>query len=80
LDIPTVIDRLIQQALMQVLQPQIDLTISEHCYWFRPGRRADDPVKAVRAYAQSGKRVVVDVDLTKYFDRFKHDILIERPS
>ncbi len=78
LGIPTVIDRLIQQALLQVLQPLIDPTFSEHSHGFRPGRRAHDAVKAARAYVQSGKRVVVDVDLAKFFDRVNHDILIER--
>jgi RNA-directed DNA polymerase len=78
LGIPTVIDRLIQQALLQVLQPLIDPTFSEHSHGFRPGRRAHDAVKAARAYVQLGKRVVVDVDLAKFFDRVNHDILIDR--
>ena len=78
LGIPTVVDRLIQQALLQVLQPLIDPTFSEHSHGFRPGRRAHDAVKAARAYVQSGKRVVVDVDLAKFFDRVNHDILIDR--
>jgi len=78
LGIPTVLDRLIQQALLQVLQPLIDPTFSEHSHGFRPGRRAHDAVKAARAYVQSGKRVVVDVDLSKFFDRVNHDILIDR--
>ncbi|MBN8487579.1 MAG: group II intron reverse transcriptase/maturase [Burkholderiales bacterium] len=78
LGIPTVLDRLIQQALLQVLQPLIDPSFSEHSHGFRPGRRAHDAVKAARAYVQSGKRVVVDVDLAKFFDRVNHDILIER--
>ena len=78
LGIPTVLDRLIQQALLQVLQPQIDPTFSEHSHGFRPGRRAHDAVKAARGYVQSGKRVVVDVDLAKFFDRVNHDILIDR--
>ncbi len=69
LGIPTVLDRLIQQALLQVLQPLIDPTFSEHSHGFRPGRRAHDAVKAARAYVQTGKRVVVDVDLAKFFDR-----------
>ena len=68
LGIPTVLDRLIQQALLQVLQPLIDPTFSEHSHGFRPGRRAHDAVKAARAYVQTGKRVVVDVDLAKFFD------------
>lgn len=78
LGIPTVTDRLIQQALLQVLQPMIDPTFSEHSYGFRPGRRAHDAVKAAQSYVQSGRRVVVDVDLEKFFDRVNHDILIER--
>ena len=80
LGIPTVVDRLIQQALLQVLQPLIDPSFSEHSYGFRPRRRAHDAVKAARAYVQSGKRVVVDVDLEKFFDRVNHDILMERLS
>ena len=78
LGIPTVTDRLIQQALLQVLQPLIDPTFSEHSYGFRPGKRAHDAVKAAQAYVQSGRRVVVDVDLEKFFDRVNHDILIDR--
>ncbi|HEY0955059.1 MAG TPA: group II intron reverse transcriptase/maturase [Roseateles sp.] len=78
LGIPTVTDRLIQQALLQVLQPLIDPTFSDHSHGFRPGRRAHDAVKAARAYVQAGKRVVVDVDLAKFFDRVNHDILMDR--
>ena len=78
LGIPTVLDRLIQQALLQVLQPRIDPGFSNHSHGFRPGRRAHDAVKAARAYVQSGKRVVMDVDLEKFFDRVNHDILIDR--
>jgi RNA-directed DNA polymerase len=78
LGIPTVTDRLIQQALLQVLQPILDPTFSEHSCGFRPGRRAQDAVLAAQAYVQSGLRVVVDVDLSKFFDRVNHDILIDR--
>lgn len=78
LGIPTVTDRLIQQALLQVLQPILDPTFSEHSYGFRPGKRAHDAVLAAQAYVQSGLRVVVDVDLSKFFDRVNHDILIDR--
>lgn len=78
LGIPTVTDRLIQQALLQVLQPILDPTFSEHSYGFRPGRRAQDAVLAARAHVQSGRRIVVDVDLSKFFDRVNHDILIDR--
>lgn len=78
LGIPTVTDRLIQQALLQVLQPIIDPTFSEHSYGFRPGRRAHDAVLDAQRYVQDGYRVVVDVDLEKFFDRVNHDILMER--
>lgn len=78
LGIPTVVDRLIQQALLQVLQPLLDPTFSEHSHGFRPGRRAHDAVLAAQAYVQSGRRVVVDVDLEKFFDRVNHDILMDR--
>jgi RNA-directed DNA polymerase len=78
LGIPTVTDRLIQQALLQVLQPILDPTFSEHSHGFRPRRRAHDAVLAAQAYVQSGRRVVVDVDLEKFFDRVNHAILIDR--
>ena len=78
LGIPTVTDRLIQQALLQVLQPMIDPGFSEHSYGFRPGRRAHDAVLAAQSYIQSGRKIVVDVDLEKFFDRVNHDILMDR--
>jgi group II intron reverse transcriptase/maturase len=78
LGIPTVTDRLIQQALLQVLQPLLDPTFSEHSYGFRPGRRAHDAILAAQGYVQSGRKIVVDVDLEKFFDRVNHDILIDR--
>jgi RNA-directed DNA polymerase len=78
LGIPTVTDRLIQQALLQVLQPILDPTFSEHSYGFRPGRSAHDAVLAAQSYVQSGRRIVVDVDLEKFFDRVDHDVLIGR--
>ena len=78
LGIPTVTDRLIQQALLQVLQPLLDPTFSQHSYGFRPGRSAHMAVQTAQAYVQSGRRVVVDVDLEKFFDRVHHDILIDR--
>ena len=80
LGIPTVVDRLIQQALLQVLQPLIDPTFSEHSHGFRPKRRAHDAVLAAQSFVQLGKRIVVDVDLEKFFDRVNHDILIDRLS
>jgi group II intron reverse transcriptase/maturase len=80
LGIPTVTDRLIQQALLQVLQPRIDPTFSEYSYGFRPGRRAHDAVLQAQRYVQDGYRVVVDVDLEKFFDRVNHDVLMHRLS
>ena len=61
-----------------MLQPLLDPTFSEHSYGFRPGRRAHDAVLAAHSYVQSGRRIVVDVDLEKFFDRVNHDILIDR--
>ena len=76
LGIPTVVDRLIQQAILQVLQPRFDPTFSEHSYGFRPGRRAHDAVCAAQRYIQQGRRWVVDVDLEQFFDRVNHDVLM----
>ena len=78
LGIPTVVDRLIQQALLQVLQPLIDPSFSEHSHGFRPGRSAHGAVLKAQQYVQEGNRVVVDVDLEKFFDRVNHDILMDR--
>ncbi len=78
LGIPTVVDRLIQQALLQVLQPGFDAGFSEHSHGFRPGRKAHDAVSEARQYIQAGKRWVVDVDLEKFFDRVNHDMLMGR--
>jgi RNA-directed DNA polymerase len=78
LGIPTALDRFIQQALLQVLQPRIDPTFSRHSYGFRPGRRAHDAVCQAQKYIQEGRRWVVDVDLEKFFDRVNHDVLMGR--
>jgi RNA-directed DNA polymerase len=78
LGIPTVLDRFIQQAVLQVLQPIFDSMFSEHSYGFRPGRRAHDAVCQAQRYVQSGRRWVVDVDLEKFFDRVNHDVLMAR--
>ena len=78
LGIPTVLDRLVQQAILQVLQPIFDPTFSEHSYGFRPGRRAHDAVCQAQRLVQSGRRWVVDVDLEKFFDRVNHDVLMVR--
>jgi group II intron reverse transcriptase/maturase len=76
LGIPTVLDRFIQQALLQVLQPRLDPTFSDHSYGFRPGRRAQDAVRLAQRYTAEGRRWVVDVDLERFFDRVHHDILM----
>lgn len=78
LGIPTVVDRLIQQALLQVIQPIIDPGLSEHSHGFRPGRGAHGAVLKAQQYVQAGYQVVVDVDLEKFFDRVNHDILMDR--
>lgn len=78
LGIPTVLDRVIQQALLQVLQPQIDPSFSEHSYGFRPKRSAHQAVLKAQEYVQSGRVFVVDVDLEKFFDRVNHDVLMSR--
>ncbi len=78
LGIPTVLDRLIQQALHQVLQPLFEPEFSESSYGFRPGRNAQQAVKAARSYVAEGKRWVVDIDLEKFFDRVNHDVLMAR--
>ena len=76
LGIPTVIDRVIQQAVLQRLQPLWDPTFSEHSYGFRPGRSAHQAVAQAQAYVVEGYRFVVDIDLAKFFDRVNHDRLM----
>lgn len=78
LGIPTVQDRFIQQLLMQALTPIFDPQFSDHSYGFRPGRKAQDAVRAAQKYAQEGKDWVVDIDITKFFDHVNHDILMGR--
>jgi RNA-directed DNA polymerase len=74
--VPTVLDRFIQQAVMQMLQVHWDRTFSEASFGFRPGRSAHQAVKRAQAYIASGHDVVVDIDLEKFFDRVNHDILM----
>jgi RNA-directed DNA polymerase len=78
LGIPTVLDRLIQQAMHQVLMPLFDPGFSNASYGFRPGRSAHDAVIAARAHVGEGRRFVVDLDLEKFFDRVNHDVLMAR--
>src|SRR6516164_11720462 len=76
LGIPTVLDRFIQQAVMQVLQGRWDRTFSQHSYGFRPGRSAHQAVAKAQQYIAAGHRWVVDLDLEKFFDRVNHDKLM----
>ena len=78
LGIPTVVDRLIQQALHQVLSSIFDSGFSESSYGFRQGRKAHSAVKQAQKYVAEGKRWVVDMDLEKFFDRVNHDMLMAR--
>jgi RNA-directed DNA polymerase len=78
LGIPTVVDRLIQQALHQVLQPIFEPTFSDGSYGFRPGRNAHQALRQARQYVAQGKRWVVDMDLEKFFDRVNHDLLMSK--
>jgi RNA-directed DNA polymerase len=78
LGIPTVVDRVIQQAIAQMLVPIFDPGFSEHSYGFRPGRSAHDAVKQVRTYIGEGYRCAVDMDLAKFFDMVNHDVLMHR--
>ena len=78
LGIPTVIDRLIQQAMHQVLSPVFDPSFSESSYGFRPNRSAQQAVLKAREYVREGRRWVVDIDLEKFFDRVNHDVLMSR--
>ena len=78
LGIPTVVDRLIQQALLQVMTPIFDPGFSPASFGFRPGKRAHDAVKQAQSHIQEGNRWVVDMDLEKFFDRVNHDILMAR--
>lgn len=78
LGVPTVVDRLIQQALHQVLQPLFEPTFSDTSFGFRPGRGAHQAVRKAQGYIREGKRWVVDIDLEKFFDRVNHDVLMAR--
>src|ERR1700680_4490398 len=80
LGVPSVLDRFVQQAVLQVLQPIFDPTFSDHSYGFRPGRSAHQAVAAAQKHLASGYRWVVDLDLEKFFDRVNHDLLMGRLS
>jgi len=78
LGIPTVMDRVVQQALLQVLRPIFDPRFSESSYGFRPRRSAHDAVRAAQGYVREGKDWVVDIDIAQFFDHVNHDILMQR--
>jgi RNA-directed DNA polymerase len=78
LGIPTVVDRFVQQALLQVLQPIFEPNFSDASFGFRPGKSAHDALLKASHYVAEGRRFVVDVDLEKFFDRVNHDILMSR--
>jgi RNA-directed DNA polymerase len=78
LGIPTVVDRLVQQAILQVLQPILDPGFSGSSFGFRPGRSAHDALAQAGKYVAEGHRIVVDLDLERFFDRVNHDILMAR--
>jgi RNA-directed DNA polymerase len=78
LGVPTLVDRLIQQALHQVLQPLFEPTFSDASFGFRPGRGAHQAVRKAQSHIRAGKRWVVDIDLEKFFDRVNHDVLMAR--
>ena len=78
LGIPTVVDRLVQQAILQVLEPLLDAGFSESSYGFRSGRNAHQALKKGAEYVAAGRGIVVDVDLEKFFDRVQHDVLMAR--
>ena len=76
LGIPTVHDRVIQQAITQVLNTEIDSTFSQNSSGFRPGRNAHQAVKRINQFIKDGHQIAVDIDLSKFFDRVNHDILM----
>jgi RNA-directed DNA polymerase len=78
LGVPTVVDRLIQQALHQVLQPLFEPTFSDSSFGFRPGRGAHQAVRQAQSHIREGKRWVVEIDLERFFDRVNHDVLMAR--
>ncbi len=78
LGIPTVFDRVIQQAIMQILSPLFDPTFSNHSYGFRPHRNASQAVTQVNGYIKQNRKIAVDVDLSKFFDRVNHDLLMTK--
>lgn len=78
LGLPCVIDRLVQQAIHQVLEPMFDPTFSESSYGFRPGRSAHQALLKAQGYVREGNDIVVDLDLEKFFDRVNHDKLMSR--
>jgi RNA-directed DNA polymerase len=80
LGIPSVLDRVIQQAITQVLEPTFDYYFSESSFGFRPNRSAHGAIRRVQSYIREGRKIAVDADLSKFFDRVDHDMLMARVS
>jgi len=80
LGIPTVLDRIIQQAIAQVMEPWFDPHFSDSSYGFRPNRSAHGAVRRVQSYIRKGRKIAIDADLSKFFDRVEHDVLMARVS
>ena len=78
LGVPTILERVLQQAAHQILSPLLEPEFSEHSYGFRPGRSAADAVQQAQQYQQEGKNWVVDLDLKAFFDEVNHDLLMAR--
>lgn len=78
LGIPTVVDRFVQQAMMQILSSILDPLFSDYSYGFRPGRSAHQALEQAKAYVEDGREIVVDIDLEKFFDNVNHDVLMAR--
>ena len=80
LGIPSVLDRVIQQAIAQVMEPHFDYYFSESSFGFRPGRSAHDAIRVVKSFIKAGRKIAVDADLANFFDRVSHDVLMARVS
>ena len=80
LGIPSVLDRVIQQAITQVIEPHFDYHFSESSFGFRPGRSAHGAIRRVQSFIKEGRKIAVDADLSKFFDRVSHDVLMARVS
>ncbi|MCP3952356.1 MAG: group II intron reverse transcriptase/maturase, partial [Desulfobacterales bacterium] len=80
LGVPSLLDRVIQQAITQVIEPHFDYYFSESSFGFRPQRSAHGAIRRVKSFIKEGRKIAVDADLSKFFDRVSHDILMARVS